>query len=191
VLRRATALMFAVVASAALAVGGCGTYLPPAPLDDSERAELESLRVAFADRTILVPEQQSKWEPARGLRAAGFNVRAVPEGDPAAGPRIELTGTSGGPLHDPWGTIFGVFVIPVWTNATSLHFRISDGAREVPCECPVGVPMVYGWLALPLRLLPRWKGWGALLPPQWDEDAQGQRIALTIARSLVAVEAPE
>ena len=97
---------------------------------------------------------------------------------------------SGGPLRDPWLTLFGVFVIAVWTDANTLHFRVASGARDIPSECPTQGPMVYGWLALPLRLLPRWRGWWVMVPYE-DVAAVDRRMALTIARSVVAASSAE
>jgi hypothetical protein len=50
--------------------------------------------------------------------------------------------------------------------------------------------MVYGWLAQPLRLLPRWKGWAVYMPFE-DPDDTDRRMALTIARRLAAAEPSE
>ena len=189
--RSCRALAVVLIASAAVAVGGCGTYLPPAPLDDAERAELESLRVALAERTILVVDLPKDHSVSDVLRNERFNVRAVPADDPAVGPRVVVTGTTGGGFRNPWATIFGLFVIPVWKDAFAYELRVSDGAREIPCECIDGVPKVYGWLALPLLVLPRWRTWHQYLPWGGHAGTLSRRMALTIARSLVAAAEPE
>jgi hypothetical protein len=197
---------FVVVASAALVGPGCMSYRPVPPLDDDERAELESLAPRLAsERVRLVAAERGRtpaeWSDGNmaSERASGDDVDDFRAAVALAGAvEVDTSPTVVVEVRPPWRT-FGEPLINVLTlgfvpDVSSDRFEyqwrlVAEDGRDTAGELDTESPSWTGWLVGPIALLPGWR-----LSATWKKDeqrnevhsdARRSRIALALAKSVV------
>lgn len=182
--RSALPLAFALVAA------GCGSYRRVAPLDSTERAEMQALGAALAGRRVIVPSAQCDAAEALGV----LGVEAVPRGHSPPDGLAEIDGGArlGVCMNPMLGTILTFGVLPYTPPRGSTwewRFVGADG-RERGGTLELDDAATFGWLGLPLGLLPGRSVFFFSDPDKDDEQraATRDRLAMFVARALAGVD---
>ena len=173
---------FAVVV-AVLVAAGCGSYRRVAPLDDAERAEMETLRASLAGKHVVATRSG---ETSAALDLLGVDtVGAQPVGSPAFA-EVHGARAMGVCMNPMLWTVLTLGVLPYTSphgTKWSCRFVAADG-REHPARLDLDDTSTSGWLGLPLALLP---GRSAFFFSDVDDEQKAAiraRLALFLGRNL-------
>jgi hypothetical protein len=185
--RRAT-----ICAAAALTLAGCGSYRRVAPLAPGEQAEITALRGQLTGRRVVVPNAYGSGDPNRNIVAAlgVLDVHIAAPADVAGNDCAEVDGESmGAHCMNPMlltGLTLGIvpYVTPQPTTDWRCRFVADDG-RETVKSFRLDDKVVFGWLALPLGVLPAWSPFFFSGEHEDQQTAIRDRFALFLGRNLV------
>jgi hypothetical protein len=175
-----------VALAAVLLCAGCGSYRS-VRLDDAERQELTSLRTRLADASVRRVHPPGEDPPSpeieRALHVLG--VDEAPAGESAV--ELEVIGV-GACWNGLTASALTLGALPFVTPGSPFRCRIrSASGAEGEERFVLGDRVVFGWLGLPLAVVPGWSAFiaGVSDPERDDDETRAARLALLLGRLLV------
>src|SRR5262245_38529870 len=173
----------------ALAASGCGSAHIVSALDDDERAELAAIRVELGGRTVRVAGLDTDSPPAddtfEALRIAG----AIPaDARPGAPADLQVSRELGRCMNPMLGSGLTLGVLPYVMDGPYdriCRFTSSDGGTVETVRFDADDTIAFGWLPLPLAILPSWNLFCFSEARDGQRGAFVERFALFLGRELV------
>jgi hypothetical protein len=178
----------AALLAAALAAAGCGSAHVVSGLDEEERAELAAIRVELGGRTVRVSGLDTGSPPAadtfEALRIAG----AIPaDARPGAPADLQVSRELGRCMNPMLGSAMTLGVLPYVMDGSYdriCRFASSDGSSFEMVRFDADDSIAFGWLPLPLAILPSWNLFFFSETRDGQRGAFVERFALFLGREL-------